>query len=54
LWLVAEIVAVMLPVNYSAVVLGLVLGCLSIYAEVPDKGALVHETAAQMVDSFSD
>jgi hypothetical protein len=36
-----------------ATVLGSVLGCLLIWTEVPDRGTLQHDTAAQTVDSLN-
>lgn len=38
--------------HLHATVLGSVIGCLSIGAEVPNWGALRHETAAQTVDNL--
>jgi hypothetical protein len=40
-------------VIYKPPVLGSVLGCLSTCIEVPDIGALRHETAARMVEIYS-
>jgi hypothetical protein len=42
-----------LVVISTFIVVGNVIGGSSICTEVPDRGALLHETATQTVDSFS-